>query len=170
MSKLTPEVVAELRKLHEAATAAPWIGWTTEIDGDVHHAVGIEQGDRDSMIGAFALLSDREVARLMRNALPDLLDAAEDRDRSHIAFNAMKGIAEASNESLAVEMRENPRLRSRLSAAERVVGAARCRQEAQEEYVLRPTPGARERLPVARRRVREALTAYDTATSEDQDD
>lgn len=80
---LTPETLAELRRLHAAATPGPWgvdDGIVVDDRGNAHKvdpatipAVGIEV---DHVSGF-----DASLIVAARNALPALLDAAEERDR-----------------------------------------------------------------------------------------
>lgn len=79
---LTPDRIAELRRLHAAATPGPWgIDDGIEVDdrGNAHKvgpavitAIGL---DVESLAGV-----DTDLIAAARNSLSDLLDAAEERD------------------------------------------------------------------------------------------
>ena len=87
MSDLTPEKLAELRRMLDAATPRPWMACEDEdevlivLDDDSNHwpgrytaiARGFEQGDDYG-------LSDAMLVTAAVNALPALLDAAAERD------------------------------------------------------------------------------------------
>ena len=83
MPDLTPETVAELRRLLDAATPGPWMVGD-EGDGV---AVIVDEGDEFSSIQIAADLhqgddglTDARLIAAAVNALPALLDAAEERD------------------------------------------------------------------------------------------
>ena len=87
MNELTPEKLAELRRMLDAATPRPWMACEDEdevlivLDDDSNHwpgrytaiARGFEQGDDYG-------LSDAMLVTAAVNALPALLDAAAERD------------------------------------------------------------------------------------------
>ena len=83
MPDLTPETVAELRRLLDAATPGPWM--VGDEGDDV--AVIVDEGDEFSSIQIAADLhqgddglTDARLIAAAVNALPALLDAAEERD------------------------------------------------------------------------------------------
>ena len=81
---MTPETIAELRRLAEAATPGPW-EWTTDLDA----LLGGYEGEYRVIDTAMALRShyvlrvaseDAILIAAAVNALPALLDAAAERD------------------------------------------------------------------------------------------
>ena len=83
MPDLTPEKLAELRRLLERATPGPWHAWDRGIGYEVHaevehnpiHCVPLNSEFRETFRGTDARLIVAAV-----NALPGLLDAAAERD------------------------------------------------------------------------------------------
>jgi len=80
---LTPEALAELRRLLDAATPGPWM---VDDEGD-DVAVIVDEGDEFSFIQIAADLhqgddglTDARLIAAAVNALPALLDAAAERD------------------------------------------------------------------------------------------
>ncbi len=145
------KTIAELRRLHEEATAGPWD--ETRCNGEAILGPGLVYVLRDVDPNNAHLIAT------MRNALPDLLDAAEENI-------AADDLLDAHDEAHQLRNGHMANLRSRLALADAVVEAAKHRQDALLEHVTRPTPGSKERLAARRQRVREAIDAYDAATSE----
>lgn len=86
---ITPDEIAELRRLEAAATKAPW-HQGPYYKCDVHSPH--QRRDRDYVVrGSSALPCDADDAELIvkaRNAIPRLLDALEAKDRHQIDADA----------------------------------------------------------------------------------
>ena len=88
--RVTPETLAELRRLLEEATPGPWHAWDRGIGYEVHtevehnpiHCVSLNSEFRETFRGPDARLIAAAV-----NALPALLDAAAERDALAAAWD-----------------------------------------------------------------------------------
>ena len=101
MNELTPEKLAELRRMLDAATPRPWMACEDEdevlivLDDDSNHwpgrytaiARGFEQGDDYG-------LSDAMLVTAAVNALPALLDAAAERDALAAKVERVRALAD----------------------------------------------------------------------------
>lgn len=115
---MTPEMIAELKRLHEAATPGPWIAATVIGDEGRLYTVraDIRRGTmRDNLRtghvatcidgeGRFTddMLADVKLIAAIRNALPDLLAAVEERDRlkANLEAKLRTALTEGISESL----------------------------------------------------------------------
>lgn len=91
---LTPEQLADLRRLLEAATAGEW---EAVIDDDVAPWVRAHIGGAAVAVCEAAMRdasSDADAALIvaMRNALPALLDAARERDEARAEVERLRGL------------------------------------------------------------------------------
>ena len=95
-ARVTPETLAELRRLLEEATPGPWHAWDRGIGYEVHteaehnpiHCVSLNSEFRETFRGPDARLIAAAV-----NALPALLDAAAERDRLAEAVERVRALA-----------------------------------------------------------------------------
>ena len=83
MSDLTPETLAELRRLLDAATPGPWRDEMMQGDGVTLTAIVAGKPNPDDLrvVGSTLAHNDARVLIAAVNALPALLDAAAERDR-----------------------------------------------------------------------------------------
>ena len=83
MSDLTPEMLAELRRLLDASTPGPWRDEMMQGKGVTLTAIiaGRPNPDDLRVIGSTLAHNDARVLIAAVNALPALLDAAAERDR-----------------------------------------------------------------------------------------
>ena len=101
MNELTPEKLAELRRMLDVATPRPWMACEDEdevrivLDDDSNHwpgrytaiARGFEQGDDYG-------LSDAMLVTAAVNALPALLDAVAERDALAAKVERVRALAD----------------------------------------------------------------------------
>ena len=82
MSDLTPEMLADLRRLLDAATPGPWRDEMMQGKGVTLTAIiaGRPNPDDLRVIGSTLAHNDARVLIAAVNALPALLDAAAERD------------------------------------------------------------------------------------------
>ena len=83
MSAPTPETLAELRRLLDAATPGPWRDEMMQGDGVTLTAIVAGKPNPDDLrvVGSTLAHNDARVLIAAVNALPALLDAAAERDR-----------------------------------------------------------------------------------------
>ena len=95
MSDLTPETLAELRRLLDAATPGPWRDEMMQGKGVTLTAIiaGRPNPDDLRVIGSTLAHNDARVLIAAVNALPALLDAAAERDRLAAAVEAVRSLA-----------------------------------------------------------------------------
>ena len=95
MSDLTPETLAELRRLLDAATPGPWRDEMMQGKGVTLTAIiaGKPNPDDLRVIGSTLAHNDARVLIAAVNALPALLDAAAERDRLAAAVEAVRSLA-----------------------------------------------------------------------------
>ena len=81
--RMTPETLAELRRLLDAATPGPWRDEMMQGDGVTLTAIVAGKPNPDDLrvIGSTLAHNDARVLIAAVNALPALLDAAAERDR-----------------------------------------------------------------------------------------
>ena len=89
MSDLTPETLAELRRLLDAATPGPWRDEMMQGKGVTLTAIiaGRPNPDDLRVIGSTLAHNDARVLIAAVNALPALLDAAAERDELAAAWD-----------------------------------------------------------------------------------
>ena len=82
-ARVTPETLAELRRLLDAATPGPWRDEMMQGDGVTLTAIVAGKPNPDDLrvIGSTLAHNDARVLIAAVNALPALLDAAAERDR-----------------------------------------------------------------------------------------
>ena len=95
MSDLTPETLAELRRLLDAATPGPWRDEMMQGKGVTLTAIiaGRPNPDDLRVIGSTLAHNDARVLIAAVNALPALLDAAAERDRLAGAVERVRALA-----------------------------------------------------------------------------
>ena len=95
MSDLTPETLAELRRLLDAATPGPWRDEMMQGQGVTLTAIiaGKPNPDDLRVIGSTLAHNDARVLIAAVNALPALLDAAAERDRLAGAVERVRALA-----------------------------------------------------------------------------
>ena len=95
MSDLTPEKLAELRRLLDAATPGPWRDEMMQGKGVTLTAIiaGRPNPDDLRVIGSTLAHNDARVLIAAVNALPALLDAAAERDRLAGAVERVRALA-----------------------------------------------------------------------------
>ena len=83
MTDPTPETLAELRRLLDAATPGPWRDEMMQGDGVTLTAIVAGKPNPDDLrvVGSTLAHNDARVLIAAVNALPALLDAAAERDR-----------------------------------------------------------------------------------------
>ena len=89
-ARVTPEMLAELRRLLEEATPRPWHAWDRGIGYEVHTEVEHNPIRCDPLNSGFRETFGGPDARLIAaavNALPALLDAAAERDALAAAWD-----------------------------------------------------------------------------------
>ena len=81
-ARVTPEMLAELRRLLDAATPGPWRDEMMQGDGVTLTAIVAGRPNPDDLrvIGSTLAHNDARVLIAAVNALPALLDAAAERD------------------------------------------------------------------------------------------
>ena len=81
--RMTPETLAELRRLLDAATPGPWRDEMMQGDGVTLTAIVAGKPNPDDLrvVGSTLAHNDARVLIAAVNALPALLDAAAERDR-----------------------------------------------------------------------------------------
>ena len=89
MNNLTPETLAELRRLLDAATPGPWRDEMMQGQGVTLTAIiaGKPNPDDLRVIGSTLAHNDARVLIAAVNALPALLDAAAERDELAAAWD-----------------------------------------------------------------------------------
>ena len=82
-ARVTPETLAELRRLLDAATPGPWRDEMMQGDGVTLTAIVAGKPNPDDLrvVGSTLAHNDARVLIAAVNALPALLDAAAERDR-----------------------------------------------------------------------------------------
>ena len=82
-ARVTPEMLAELRRLLDAATPGPWRDEMMQGDGVTLTAIVAGKPNPDDLrvVGSTLAHNDARVLIAAVNALPALLDAAAERDR-----------------------------------------------------------------------------------------
>ena len=95
MPDLTPEKLAELRRLLDAATPGPWRDEMMQGKGVTLTAIiaGRPNPDDLRVIGSTLAHNDARVLIAAVNALPALLDAAAERDRLAGAVERVRALA-----------------------------------------------------------------------------
>ena len=95
MPDLTPETLAELRRLLDAATPGPWRDEMMQGKGVTLTAIiaGRPNPDDLRVIGSTLAHNDARVLIAAVNALPALLDAAAERDRLAGAVERVRALA-----------------------------------------------------------------------------
>ena len=95
MSDLTPEMLAELRRLLDASTPGPWRDEMMQGKGVTLTAIiaGRPNPDDLRVIGSTLAHNDARVLIAAVNALPALLDAAAERDRLAEAVERVRALA-----------------------------------------------------------------------------
>ena len=94
MSATTPEMLAELRRLLDAATPGPWRDEMMQGKGVTLTAIiaGRPNPDDLRVIGSTLAHNDARVLIAAVNALPALLDAAAERDRLAEAVERVRAL------------------------------------------------------------------------------
>ena len=94
MSDLTPEMLAELRRLLDASTPGPWRDEMMQGKGVTLTAIiaGRPNPDDLRVIGSTLAHNDARVLIAAVNALPALLDAAAERDRLAEAVERVRAL------------------------------------------------------------------------------
>ena len=82
-ARVTPEMLAELRRLLDAATPGPWRDEMMQGDGVTLTAIVAGKPNPDDLrvVGSTLAHNDARALIAAVNALPALLDAAAERDR-----------------------------------------------------------------------------------------
>ena len=95
MTDLTPEKLAELRRLLDASTPGPWRDEMMQGKGVTLTAIiaGRPNPDDLRVIGSTLAHNDARVLIAAVNALPALLDAAAERDRLAGAVERVRALA-----------------------------------------------------------------------------
>ena len=94
-ARVTPEMLAELRRLLDASTPGPWRDEMMQGKGVTLTAIiaGRPNPDDLRVIGSTLAHNDARVLIAAVNALPALLDAAAERDRLAEAVERVRALA-----------------------------------------------------------------------------